>query len=100
MIVLARHYGVCHAVSRPIRLLGHSDEDLCICLCVCGTPADHQRVLYPDGAPSEERTSAVRLTGEGPQSAPHHSSRPGGGGRICHLLDAHSYLHPGQSPVP
>ncbi len=88
---------MCSAVSRPVYLLGHIDEDLRLHLWLCGSSPHHHGVLHAHGPASQERTSAVGLPGERPQPETHHPSSNGCGGCVCGVLDAHTYLHPGQS---
>lgn len=88
---------MCLTVPGAVRLLGHHDEDLRVCLCLRRACAHHHRVLLPHGPEAEERSNAVRFAREGPQPAAHHTAGGGGGGRLCGLLDAHSHLYLGKS---
>jgi len=87
---------VCLAVPRAVRLLGHADEGVRVCLRLRRARAHHHRVLLPHGPEAEERPDAVRLEGERPQPAADHAAGGGRGGRVRGLLDAHSHFHPGQ----
>lgn len=88
---------MCLTVSRAVCVLGHADEDLCVCLCLRRACAHHHRVLLPHAPEAEECPNVVWLEGEGSQPAPDHQTCSGRGGCVRDLLDAHSHLHPGQS---
>ena len=95
-LCLNRDHRVCPTIPWTLHLLGHPDEDLCLHLRLRGARHHHHGLLHFDGPAAEERAPAVRLTREGPQPPPDHSTCAGGGRGLRCVLDAHPHLHLGQ----